>query len=115
MWNNNPNSPPIPFRPGSNFGNGGGMMPPPGGFGQSGNQSSISNFGMMIHGVSQNMQNQYIAHICKLEPLIIKEMKESKFKGSITNMAKLRPPKRELCLVIDTFIMVSNKKCEVRM
>lgn len=45
------------------------------------------NFGML--GVSQNMQAEYIEHISKLEPLIINEMKSSKFRGSITNMAKL--------------------------
>lgn len=117
MWNNR-NQPPIPFRaqqqqtnfgmpaPGFNFGNQGGGFTP--------NNNTISNFGMMIHGVSQNMQNQFIEHIKKLEPLLINEMKNSKFKGSITNMAKLQPPKRELCILIDTFLTVTNQKVDVR-
>lgn len=123
MWNNNNNQPPIPFRnnqQNQNFG-----MPAPG-FGFMNNQNqqgpgftpnnnnNISNFGMMIHGVSQNMQNQFIDHIIKLEPLLINEMKSSKFKGSITNMAKLQPPKRELCILIDTFLTVTNQKVDVR-
>jgi len=134
MWNQNRNNqPPIPFRPGGQQPNrggfnqhqGGGMMPVPGGFGQApqgrpggfggGGNTGISNFGVMIHGVSQNMQNQYISHICKLEPLIIKEMKDSKFRGSITNMAKYQPPKRELSILIDTFVTVSNQKVDVRL
>ena len=135
MWNNN--APPIPFRPGgptapSQFG-----VPPgafggrPGGFpGRPGHHapmgmgnttampapmSNMSNFGMMTFGVSQNMQTQYIQHISKLEPLIIAEMKKSKFRGSITNMAKLMPPKRELSIVIDTIIDITGQKIPVRL
>lgn len=75
----------------------------------------MSNFGMMTFGVSQNMQTQYIQHISKLEPLIIKEMKSSRYRGSITNKAKLMPPKRELAIVIDTTIQVTGQKLAVRL
>ena len=61
------------------------------------------------------MQAQYIEHISKLEPLIIKEMKTSKYRGSITNMAKLMPPKRELAIVIDTILDITNQKVAVRL
>lgn len=76
---------------------------------------NMSNFGIMTYGVSQNMQTQYIEHISKLEPLIINEMKSSKFRGSITNMAKLMPPKRELTIVIDTVLDITGQKVAVRL
>jgi hypothetical protein len=133
MWNQNNNGPPIPFRPGAPTNQGGhGRMPapsgfgiPPGGFGHqqnafgrpaqqqnmgmpAPNMTNMSNFGIMTYGVSQNMQAQYIQHISKLEPLIIQEMKKSKYRGSITNMAKLLPPKRELTIVIDTTLDITG-------
>jgi hypothetical protein len=61
------------------------------------------------------MQVEYIEHISKLEPLIIAEMKSSKFRGSITNMAKLMPPKKELTIVVDTHLEITGQKVPVRL
>ena len=61
------------------------------------------------------MQAQQIEHIAKLEPLIINEMKSSTFRGSVTNMAKLDPPDRELCIVIDTNLVIQGDSVPVRL
>lgn len=126
MWGQNTITPPIPFHPGSTFqppvqglfnpqpmfggGPGFGMQPPAPVMNNNNN-----NFGMVSYGVSQNMQAEYVEHISKLEPLIIGEMKNSKFRGSITNMAKLLPPKKELSIVIDTTLDITDQIVPVRL
>ena len=69
----------------------------------------------MVNGVSQNMHMGLVEHINKLEPFIIKEMRGSRFRGSITNMAKSPPNKRELCILIDTSIKIGERYLPVRL
>ena len=127
MYNNN-NAPPIPFRPGqgnpmghqthaSNFNNHGNIPPIINNMGLINNKNSSNITGMggiMLHGVSKNMQNAYVDHINTLEPLITNELKNSKFRGSITNMTKLNnPSKREFALLVETALNVQGRELPV--
>jgi len=75
-----------------------------------------SNFGMggvMLNGISRNMQNDFINHINTLEPLLAEELKNSTFRGSITNMTKLEKSKQEFALLINTSLKLNERDLEV--